>query len=70
MKHGKNAKNSIFQTLNPFFLLFGGVVTKNAFSKMFLTYLVITPPTGFFTIKKRKDIWDCFDFFDVCTPSI
>ena len=34
----KIGKNPIFQTLNPFFFLFGGVVTKNAFSKMFLTF--------------------------------
>ena len=37
-KIGTIEKNQIFQTLIPFFLLFGGVVTKNAFSKMFLTF--------------------------------
>lgn len=34
----KNGKKSIFSDFEPIFLLFGGVVTKNAFSKMFLTF--------------------------------
>ena len=33
VKTVKNAKISLFQTLNPFFLVLGGVVTKSAFSK-------------------------------------
>ena len=44
------------------FLLFGGVVTKNAFAKMFLTfryiflhqpYIVTTTPTGFLGFDKN-----------------
>ena len=31
-------KNQFFSDFEPIFLLFGGVVTKNAFSKMFLTF--------------------------------
>ena len=34
----KLEKKSIFSDFEPIFLLFGGVVTKNAFSKMFLTF--------------------------------
>ena len=34
----KNGKKSIFSDFEPIFLLYGGVVTKNAFSKMFLTF--------------------------------
>ena len=38
VKIEKNGKKSIFSDFEPIFLLFGGVVTKNAFSKMFLTF--------------------------------
>ena len=38
VKIGKNWKKSNFSDFKPIFFLFGGVVTKNAFSKMFLTF--------------------------------
>ena len=38
VKIEKIGKKSIFSDFEPIFLLFGGVVTKNAFSKMFLTF--------------------------------
>ena len=34
----KKLKKSYFSDFEPIFFLFGGVVTKNAFSKMFLTF--------------------------------
>ena len=58
------------------FLLVGGVVTKKACYRMFLTFfltpcLVTTPPTGFLR-KKKKDILEIifFYFFDVYTLSL
>ena len=77
-------KKSNFSDFEPNFFLFGGVVTKNAFSKMFLTFWYASfdtslilwqhPQQVFYDLKNNflkifgKSIF--FDFFDVFTPSL
>ena len=82
---GKRAKIPFFQTLNAFFFIFGGVVTKNAFSKMFPilkddffdTRLILSQhPHQVFCYFDNiffQDIWQTITFFiflGVYTPSI
>ena len=78
----KILEKSIFSDFEPIFLLFGGVVTKNAFSKMFLTFRYAFFDTNLILWQHPQQVFYNFknpfleifgksiNFLDVFTPSL